>query len=396
MKRKVHNIIIVGWLLGIVACTPEPEFKYYPKLELLVPIEYEALEKQNISCTFTLKETQQCVMADGKATIKLRGNSTAEFPKKPFQIKLSEDRAICGMSEAKKWILLANYFDKTMLRNALAFRMSESSRLKWTPHYSFVEVYYNGAQKGTYQLTEKVEVHSNRVVVPQNGWLIEIDARVTDKDHYFETHRMENPYRIEWPHKNITEEQVEQIHSYFLQVEDVLFGENFADKEDGWRKYLDEDSWVDWYLINEIAKNGDGNFYSSCYMHLDTCGKIAMGPIWDYDTCFGNNIFEVPRNPEGFYVRDSQWYTRLMADTLFAQHVRERFTYFYDNKGQYYNFLHQKALQLSPNIENNDQIWHTIGVSISPYISPCATYEEELDYLIYWQEKRYEWLKNNL
>lgn len=159
---------------------------------------------------------------------------------------------------------------------------------------------------------------------------------------------------------------------------------------------LDEDSWIDWFIINEIAKNGDGNFYSSCYMHLDTCGKIAMGPIWDYDTCFGNNIFEDPRNPEGFYVRNSEWYSRLMEDDLFAQHVHERFAFFYNNKDEYYNFLRLQAQSLHPAIKSNDEIWHTIGEQISPYLIPCETYEEDLNLLIVWLEKRMEWLKNNL
>lgn len=397
MKNKINSSILISWLvITFCACTQDVELKSFPKLELSVPVEYSSLEKQNISCSIILTDTQECVVADNRVKIKLHGNSTAEFPKKPFRIKLNEKKSLCGLPEAKKWILLANYFDKTMLRNAVAFKMSEDSRLAWTPHYCFLELYYNGSHKGTYQLTEKVEVAPNRVTTSEDGWLIEIDARVTEQDEYFRTPHMENPYRIDWPDETLTYHKKAQIQMFLEEAETTLFGNLFTDSVKGWRKYLDEDSWIDWFIINEIAKNGDGNFYSSCYMHLDTCGKIAMGPIWDYDTCFGNNIFEDPRNPEGFYVRNSEWYSRLMEDDLFAQHVHERFAFFYNNKDEYYNFLRLQAQSLHPAIKSNDEIWHTIGEQISPYLIPCETYEEDLNLLIVWLEKRLEWLKNNL
>jgi hypothetical protein len=365
------------------------------RVEIDVPVAYEELTKDDKRCTLLVTELYQPDMSC-EAEIRLRGNSTAQFPKRAFNIQVPQNKPLYGMPAAKSWVLLANYFDKTMLRNALAFHLSEQSCMDWTPHYEFVELKYNGTHKGIYQLCEKVEAHEGRVALPADGWLIEIDARVTEKDHFFRTPHMENPYRIDWPHKHVTEAQVAHIQSVFIQAEEALFGTEFEDEHAGWRQYIDEGSVTDWYLINEIAKNCDGNFYSSCYMHSGKDGKITMGPLWDYDTCFGNCIWEDPRNPEGFYVRNTQWFTRLMEDERFAHSVRERFQYYYSHQESYYQFIRQKAEELRPYVAQNDRIWHTIGQSVSPYLTPNATYDEDIQALIDWMKIRFEWLNTNL
>ena len=388
------------WLLGLVVClfgcqSNIPEINA-PRIDIQSAVGYKELVKHDEPCTFTLTDSAQQVVVIDQARIRLRGNSTAEFPKRPFNIRLSQAEPFLDLPAAKSWVLLANYFDKTMLRNALAFYLSEQCHMGWTPHFRFVDLYYNGEYKGVYQACEKVEVHPNRVNVGENGWLIEIDARVSEKDHFIQTTRMEHPFRIDWPHKNITDEQILQLQAFFQEAEDVLFSDHFTHPTEGWRKYLDEQSWINWYLINEIAKNGDGNFYSSCYMHSGENGKIVLGPLWDYDTCFGNNIYDDPRNPEGFYVGKAHWFARLMEDPLFAQHTREQFAFFYARQEQQYAFIRHSAQQLLPFIERNDQVWHTIGASVSPYLTPNNSYDEDINALISWLQTRYEWLNDQM
>ena len=394
MKLRLGSIyIIVVTSVVLCSCHVEEPDLLFPRIEIYSGVSYEGQAKIYTQCDVKLTDTERHIMkVDGK--IKLRGNSTSEFPKRPFTIKLHQETSLLGMPAASKWVLLANYFDKTMLRNALAFKMSEDSRLGWTPHFRFVELFYNGKYKGMYQLCEKVDVHPARVKSPVDGWLIEIDARVTESDNYFQTPHMENPFRIEWP--DIPPATIAPIQGFVTEAEDALFSDHFTHPTEGWRKYLDEETWVDWYLINEIAKNCDGNLYSSCYMHLDTYSKIAMGPVWDYDTCFGNCVYEEPRNPEGFYIRNANWYTRLFEDPLFAKHVRERFFFFYQNKEKYYDFIRQESTHLRPAVISNDDIWHTIGVQISPYLEPCLSYDEDVRFLIDWLDTRLEWLKMNL
>ena len=295
------------FMMGCTGCHSDVSLQTIPKVRIECAVAYEFLQKEDEPCLFELTDSTHMVYRDEMAKIKLRGNSTAECPKRPFTLKLSQNHSLCGMPEARKWVLLANYFDSTMLRNALAFRMSEQTNLGWTPHSCFAELFYNGAYKGIYQLCEKVEVGAHRVEIEQDGWLIEVDARVTEKDSYFRTRNMENPFRIEYPDKNLSEQRIEQLRAFFQQAEDALFADNFTDSIDGWRKYLNEDSWIDWFLINEIAKNNDAVFFSSCYMHSGTDGRIVMGPVWDFDLGYGNTPDNGCDSPVGWHVRNSLW-----------------------------------------------------------------------------------------
>lgn len=395
--KYITYISVVSTLLSVClsSCHRVDDF---PKIKVEVPIADTLLEKKNVPCVFLLTDKEGQEVLDEDAKIRLRGNSTALFPKRPFRIKLSEKTSLCGMPQAKQWILLANYFDKTMLRNALAFKLSEDSRLAWTPRYRFVELYYNDAHKGTYQLCEKVQVHANRVEVPQDGWLIEVDGRVdTTKDVFFNTKQMPVVFRIEWPKVQQDDPCVDSIRTVFLKAEEALFGAEFADQAKGWQNYLDKESWVDWYLINEITKNFDANFNSSCYMHSGYDGKIVMGPVWDFDISMGNtNSLGDERLPQGWYIRRTNWYTRLFEDPEFVSAVKERFAYFYNQRENYYQYIRDHATKLRPHALKNDKIWHTIGVLIGPNPIAFRTYDKEVEVLIGWLKQRFEWINSHL
>ena len=380
MKKELLRVCIIMLLTtGLIACRNELSFQTIPNVQIDCAVSYELLQKANEPCFFEFTDsTGHLFCRDKRAEIKLHGNSTADCPKRSFTLKLSQNQALCSMPKSKKWILLANDLDSTLLRNALAFRMAEQANLEWTPHSRFVKLFYNGTNKGLYQLCEKVEAESHRVDIAQDGWLIEIDARITESDSYFRTAYMENPFRVKYPDKNISVQRIEQLHAFFQQAEDVLFGENFTDSIDGWRKYLDEDSWIDWFLINEIAKNNDAIFFSSCYMHSGKDGRIVMGPVWDFDLGYGNTAYNNCDSPIGWHVRTSAWYMRLFEDPVFAQKARSRFQFFYSNRANYYSFIRRRASLLHPHTNHN------------------VSYMDGIDTLLSWLDQRFAWLNNNL
>ena len=122
--------------------------------------------------------------------IRGRGNSTwGLHPKKPFQMKLSDKAEFLGMPNDKKWLFLAEYSDKTMLRNKMSFEMGYLSNLDWTPQGRFAEVYINDEYNGTYNITQKVEESDNRVPLGDTGYLLELDqlSRLDPDDVYFES-----------------------------------------------------------------------------------------------------------------------------------------------------------------------------------------------------------------
>ena len=122
--------------------------------------------------------------------IRGRGNSTwGLHPKKPFQMKLADKAEFLGMPNDKKWLFLAEYSDKTMLRNKISFEMGYISNLDWTPQGRFAEVYINDEYNGTYNITQKVEESDNRVALGDTGYLLELDqlSRLDSDDVYFES-----------------------------------------------------------------------------------------------------------------------------------------------------------------------------------------------------------------
>lgn len=345
-------------------------------------------------CTVRFTDFDCSICLDTEASLRLRGNSTSHYPKRPFLLKFPKKQKLYTMPEAKSWVLLANYLDKTLLRNALAFHMAQDSRLSWTPHSQFVEWYYNDVYKGVYQLCEKVQLNKNRVVVPDNGWMVEVDSWVAEEDIYFRTPHMEQPIRIdELANEENSSEQIEKIKTLFLKADSVLFSDNFCSVDSGWRLYLDEKSWGDWYLINEIAKNNDASLFSSCFMHSGFDGKIVMGPIWDFDIAFGNSIWNDCVSPEGFHIAKARWMERLLQDVQFKSAVRERFLFFYSRKEDYIYYILQSAAGLRPYALANDSVWHTIGVKLDANPVVYETYDEEIEALVQWLERRFEWMK---
>ena len=330
--------------------------------------------------------------------IRGRGNSTWGLPKKPYQLKLSAPSPMFGMSPDKKWIMLANYSDKTMLRNELAFDMSRISRLQWTPDSRFAEVTVNGQYDGLYQMTQKVEVTDNRVPVGDTGYLLEVDQlnRLDTDDVFIRTDNY--LFNIKSPDADINDPSHIYIRDYLRDTEAALLGEGFRDPNTGYRKYIDVDAFVDWYLINELAKNKDANFFSSVYMTLDPGGKLKMGPVWDFDIGFGNNNNPRVRtfDPIGFHVKKTVWIERLFQDPYFVSKLRDRFNYFYNHRESLYAKVLSNADRIDAAQRRNYQRWGTLGQYVWPNPVYFDTYQEEVDHLIGWLELRFEWMKGEL
>jgi hypothetical protein len=333
----------------------------------------------------------------GILEIQGRGNSTFLLPKKPYQIKLDKKEAMLGptFGKDKKWLLLANYTDKTMLRNETGFMLSRLSHLDFTPGSAFVEVFLNGSYDGTYQLTQKVEISENRVRVTDDGFLLEIDQldRLGEDDVYFETSR--HLFNIKEPDVDLNGANYNYIKDYVTQAEAALFGNDFMDPAIGYSKYLDIDSYIDWYLINEIAKNNDATFYSSCYMNLTPGGKLKMGPVWDFDIGFGNVNYNGNESPTGFWIKEqADWIGRLFEDPAFVAQVKERFKFFQSQKKSIVDKIRASEHTLRWSQGENNSRWATLGIYTWPNAVAFETYDEEVDYLDQWINVRIAWLSS--
>ncbi len=324
--------------------------------------------------------------------IKGRGNSNWTSPKKPYRLKLETEYPLFGLHKDKAWVLMGNYFDKTMLRTNTAFYMGSISNLDYTPKAHYVELMLNGRYNGTYMLCEKLKRSKHRVDVGDDGFLLEVDAVAKDDDVTFRTNHLKHPINIKSPSVEAGDDDYNYIKNFVLKAESALFSDNFKDSSEGWQKYMDIDSFVEWYLINEIAKNNDALFYSSCYMNLTRDGKLKMGPIWDYDIAFGNIDYNNNFRADGFWVKTTTWYSRLFEDPAFVEKVKERFKFFYNHKEDIYRDMAENAVYLKQAVVENENRWGTLYTETWPNYDIWGNYNNEVQSMKEWLEERFDWL----
>jgi hypothetical protein len=336
-------------------------------------------------------------MIESRVNIKGRGNSSWKFSKKPYTLKFDEKVSLLDMHKDKTWVLIPNYNDKSMLRNSLAFYMSSISHIDYTPECHFIELIFNENYQGTYLLCEKLKIAKHRVNVGDDGFLLEIDSRAPGEAdaRYFEVPHLENVVNIKDPDVEYHDENFRYIKDYITKVDDVLFGSNYTDPDVGWQAYLDMDSFVDWYLIQEIGKNLDGIYDTSCYMHLARGGKLKMGPMWDMDIAFGNiaQVNQTCYDPTGFYINGVKWYARLFNDPTFVARVKERFNFFYSSINDILANVNADAQYLKYSVEENDDKWHLLNTYTWSNYNIWGSYQNEVQGLKEWLVTRMEWLK---
>ncbi|WP_214072524.1 CotH kinase family protein [Mucilaginibacter sp. dw_454] len=337
--------------------------------------------------------------------IKGRGNTTWAMPKKPYRIKFNNKQSMLGLPAAKNWVLLANYSDKSLLRNAVAFDMGHQFGADFTPHYRFVEVVMNGVYQGGYTLTEQVEVDPNRVNINElstidnddsnisGGYLLELDQRL-DADYYFYSNAG-LPFTISDPDA-ITAQQLAYIDNYVQQTEDAIFADNFADPVNGYTKYINVDSFIDWYLVKELMKDNDADDFSSIYYYKDLNGKLGMGPVWDFDIAAGNYVGTESNDPTGWWVRNAHWFSRLFQDPAFNARVKQRWQALQPTLPLILNNIDKNAAYLNLSQQQNFATWPILNVYVWPNSQIAGSYQGEIDYLKSWLKTRIDWMNANM
>ena len=233
--------------------------------------------------------------------IRGRGNASWDFPKKPYRIKFAEKHSPLGApSIDKRWTLINNYGDKTLMRNILAFEVSRRVGMAYTPFCTPVDLIVNGQYQGCYQFCDQVETGVARVPA-KGGYLIEIDAYNYTEDIYFSSSRG-IPVSVHYPKSDsITSAQRSFIQNYFNSMEAAVFSSSYADATKGYRKYLDLDSFLRNFIVGEFCGNTDT--YWSVYMYKDAAqGVLYTGPAWDYDLAFENDQRTAPINNLSDYI----------------------------------------------------------------------------------------------
>ena len=261
--------------------------------------------------SMTIEMPDGTIDYQGTLSLKGRGNQTwTDFDKKPYALKLDEKSKILGMHKQKRWILLANIKDRTLLRNDLAFWISKQTSLPYTVNGEYVELVWNGKHLGNYYLCEhpridddRIDIHNPNLDEPEKGgffmgidaFLDYNDAKWADKgqDQGFWTERYQLPYVFKDPDENADGTMLSKTSKSYIYmynyVKDMETAISNAQTSDDWMNYLDMSTAVDFALIQEVTMNHDAyntwpaNGPKSTYVYKDSAGLLCFGPIWDFD-----------------------------------------------------------------------------------------------------------------
>lgn len=326
--------------------------------------------------------------------IRGRGNSSWYLKKKPYRLKLEHKAALLGLPADKDWVLLANHSDKTLMRALLAFELGRRFGMTDVPRAQTVELDLNGAPQGTYLLTEQVKASPARVPLRDGGWLVELDHRKDDVPR-FETARA-IPYTI----KELggrRQSRAAQIQNEMQEAEDALYGESFRDPSTGYARHLDLDSFVAYYLINEIFKNQDAAGFASIFLYkTGPQAKIKMGPLWDFDISLGNIDYSEAKSPEGFWMREhSPWFKRLFEDANFEARVRAKWRARQDlgsDLNSLMALIDHYAAELNETQALNFTVWPILNEYVWPNRVITGSYAGEVTAMKAWLTLRMRWL----
>jgi len=349
-----------------------------------------------------------------KIEIRLRGNATLGLPKKPYRIRFPFKYSPLGLNHTleRSWVLLANDCDKSLIRNAVAFEISRilqkgRSYRTFSPCTQFVDVYLNGQYDGNYHLTDQVNVGKGRADVQSlkasdagdaskisGGYLIEIDGFANSEPLYFTSPRGMK-VSIKYPDDDdYAQEQVKWIADFFTKTETALFSSDFKNPSNGWRKHIDQNSWVDYCIANELSGNSDA--WWSTYMSKErNVDYFVAGPIWDFDIAFNNDnriqnatfrlMAEAAHDPK-------TWINRFMQDETFKAAIKARWN---EKKGELFKineYIDKLATQIDMSQKANFRRWSIYQQTLGHAGPAPSSYEEAIRILKKYFNDRYEFL----
>lgn len=341
---------------------------------------------------------EETVEVTGK--IRGRGNSTWGMPKKPYRIKLDEKVDLFGSPGDKDWILLANYSDKTLLRNIVAMEISRICGMAWTPRMLSVDVYLNQEYIGVYTFCDHKEVAKDRVNIEvatetdlEGGYYLELEEAM-DEPVCFKT-VWDTPVMFHEP-EYPTEAQQKYVKEWFNGFERALERVQ-GEHDDAYRSYIDVPSFINYYMIQEITKNPDGNVRKSTYLTKEKGKPLEMYHVWDFDITLGNCDYTNFEKPEGWQMRYVKWYNQMFFDPAFKKAVVDRWNELYPTLlTQVTAFLDRQHTLMAGAESRNFDRWQILGVKVWPNYYYFPTYEEEYAFLKEFYEARLAWLNERI
>jgi len=367
---------------------------------------------------------------DGQITIEIRGSSSQFFPKQSYALETQDSTgannnvSLMGLPVENDWILHGPYSDKTLIRNAVIYKMG-SVLGRYTPRYRHCELYINGDYRGVYMFMENIKRDNDRVdiatLLPTDtagneltgGYIMKVDRIQGDFEGGWNSPypKLGGEVQTIQMHKPEADDlhplQLDYIENHFTAFEHALAGSNFTDPVLGYAPYIDAQSFIQMYFANEITKNVDAYRLSTYfYKEKDSDGgKIVMGPWWDYNLGFGNSDGCDSYNTAGFEsntgcrVLHPFWWERLREDPDYRGLTRCMWDDYrsgvWSDEAIDAMIDSLAGVLAAPQVRDHAR-WPRLGQYVWPNVFIGQTYEEEVDFLRNWIDDRMAWLDANI
>lgn len=354
-----------------------------------------------VGASITITDTDGSVLS-GNISFKVRGNSTAleSVGKKGFTFKFDKKTEVLGMGRGKKWALLANCFDPTLLRNYVVFDLAQELGLPYTSEQRIVELWLDGSYHGCYTVYEPVQEGDDRVDIDiessggKKDFLLEVEAtRIEDDVTYITVGGIR--FAVSEP-----EEPTDDQTAYITDVMNDIMSVLGNGTEEEIRAKIDVPSFAAYYLLNEYAKTLDFGFSSVFFFYQD--GRLYAGPPWDYDLSMGNANSNLSSQkckktsvPEGIMQNGEHLYRRLCSMDWFTEEVKNVYREHYDYISGIAcdgGLLDSLRTQYADVIDRNFRRWNVGRWWMNYQKPPLATYEENYVFLKNWCAERNTWL----
>ena len=364
---------------------------------------------------------------NGRITIEKRGNSSQEQEKPPYRFETIDDDGennnvkLLGLPEENDWILYAPWSDKSLMRNVLIYSLSNDMG-RYAPRSEFVELYLNNEYRGVYVLMEKIKRDKNRVAISSldpnsnfgdnltGGYILKFDwAETGDNNGGFFSLIDGMRYNYHYPKPDeISSEQESYIQSFINSYENIM-NSNKYNSEQGYSKFIDIGSFVDFIILQEISRNVDA-YGLSTYIYKDKesiNNMLTAGPIWDFNHGFGNCDYYKAWETDGWNIsytyedmdQRAFWWLKLWNDDNFKEMVKDRYKVLRKSILSTTNIntkVDQYVSELGNSVNKNFTKWPILGEYIWPNKEVFDTYQEEIIYLKSWINNRLTWMDSEL
>lgn len=391
-----------------------------PRLEIAAHAELSDIGKDEwVGARFTLTlGTKQFESGDylGSGYIKGRGNSSWANPQKPYSIKLGLSASLLDIPATKKYAVIPSYVDPSLMRNFITYKSALLlSGIEYSPKCEFVEVYLNGKYNGIYLLVERIDIENTKIDIEEasanditGGYIIEKDCRAKlnpKEDVWFDCPYWANQSRdcftIKAPDiedKALLGEMLDYLEGHMWKVHNAVMGTS----GESYTQYIDADSWIDFIIMQELSKNIDGNFKTSCYIYkLSGDDKLYIAALWDFDYAYGyypysnasaehNDADDCPPGDtcEGFMTINSSapWILQLYyGSPEFREALMIRYNEYRETLIPAMRvMIYEQAAYLLPSAGSNDELW---GKNFTRGVNRLASW---LDGRIAWLDS--QWL----